>query len=167
VLDGDPAPSTQKGAPQFSAHMSILAKRSPISATAEQLLTVLTDFDYSALSIGLRPLLPDIDRIHIKLTEGVQRRATKLMWGMENLHYEKQGNRTLNFARGALPSPLPADKRCGLSSMSQRRTERRTYATFINKSSVVAEMGDRLTTIGMGRKWEGLLCGLGPHWVSI
>ena len=27
-----------------------------------------------------------------------------------------------------------------------------------NKSSAVAEMGDRLTTIDMGRKVEGLLC---------
>jgi len=36
-----------------------------------------------------------------------------------------------------------------------------------NKSSAVAEMGERLATIDMGRKWEGLLWGLGPHWVPI
>jgi len=36
-----------------------------------------------------------------------------------------------------------------------------------DKSSAAAEMGDRLATIGMGRKWGGLLLGLGPHWVSI
>jgi len=36
-----------------------------------------------------------------------------------------------------------------------------------NKSSVVAEMGDRLTRIGMGRKWGGAAVRagspLGPH----
>jgi len=36
-----------------------------------------------------------------------------------------------------------------------------------NKSSAVAGMGERLATIDMGRKWEGLLWGLGPHWVPI
>jgi len=38
VLDGDPAPAPQKGwqSPQFSAHIYV-AKRSPISATAEHL----------------------------------------------------------------------------------------------------------------------------------
>jgi len=36
-----------------------------------------------------------------------------------------------------------------------------------HKSSAVAEMGDRLATIGMGRKW-GESCGrLGPHSVPI
>jgi len=30
-----------------------------------------------------------------------------------------------------------------------------------NKSSAVAEMGDRLATIGMGRKWEGTAVGAG------
>ena len=35
------------------------------------------------------------------------------------------------------------------------------------KSSAVAEMGDRLATIGMVRNGEGLLWGLGPHWVPI
>ena len=39
---------------------------------------------------------------------------------------------------------------------------------FVNNSSAVAEMGDRLATIGMGRKWEGLLwegaeSPVGPH----
>jgi len=36
-----------------------------------------------------------------------------------------------------------------------------------NKSSAVAEMGDRLATIGIGRKWGGAAVGagspLGPH----
>jgi len=31
--------------------------------------------------------------------------------------------------------------------------------TEINKSSAVAEMGDRLATVGMGRKWEGAAVG--------
>jgi len=30
------------------------------------------------------------------------------------------------------------------------------------KSSALAEMGDRLATIGMGRKWEGAAVGAGP-----
>jgi len=34
----------------------------------------------------------------------------------------------------------------------------------INKSSAVAEMGDRLVTIGMGRKWGGAAVG---GWVPI
>jgi len=38
---------------------------------------------------------------------------------------------------------------------------------LLNKSSAVAEMGDRLATIGMGRKWGGAAVGaespLGPH----
>jgi len=34
----------------------------------------------------------------------------------------------------------------------------------INKSSAVAEMGDRLATIGMGRKWGGAAVG---GWVPI
>jgi len=39
VLDGDPAPSPKKGArPQFCP-MSIVVKRSPISATAELLFS--------------------------------------------------------------------------------------------------------------------------------
>jgi len=40
VLDGDPAPSwkgAQQPPPHFSAHVYIVAKRSPISATAELL----------------------------------------------------------------------------------------------------------------------------------
>jgi len=44
------------------------------------------------------------------------------------------------------------------------------YCTFINKSSAVAEMGDRLATIDMGRKVERSCCGgwgLGPQWVPI
>jgi len=36
-----------------------------------------------------------------------------------------------------------------------------------NKSSAVAEMGDRLATIGVDRKWGGAARGLGPHWVPI
>jgi len=41
ALDGDPAPPPQKGtAPNFRP-MSIVAKRSPISATAEPLLSVV------------------------------------------------------------------------------------------------------------------------------
>ena len=32
----------------------------------------------------------------------------------------------------------------------------------INKSSAVAEMGDRLATIGMGQKWGGAAVGAGP-----
>jgi len=31
--------------------------------------------------------------------------------------------------------------------------------TEINKSSAVAEMGDHLATVGMGRKWEGAAVG--------
>jgi len=39
---------------------------------------------------------------------------------------------------------------------------------FANKSSAVAEMDDRLATIGMGRKVGRGCCGrLGPHWVPI
>ena len=34
-------------------------------------------------------------------------------------------------------------------------------AQFINKSSAVAEMGDRMATIGMGRKWGGAAVGAG------
>ena len=38
----------------------------------------------------------------------------------------------------------------------------------IFKSSAVAEMGDRLATTDMGRKWRGAAVGaLGPHWVTI
>jgi len=36
-----------------------------------------------------------------------------------------------------------------------------------DKSSAVAEMGDRLATIGKGRKWGEAALGLGPHWVPI
>jgi len=32
---------------------------------------------------------------------------------------------------------------------------------IVNKSSAVAEMGDRLATIGMGRKWGGAAVGAG------
>jgi len=36
-----------------------------------------------------------------------------------------------------------------------------------NKSSAVAEMGDRLAVIDMGRKWGGAAVGaLGHHWVT-
>jgi len=35
-----------------------------------------------------------------------------------------------------------------------------------NKSSAVAEMGNRLPTIDMGKNWGGVLWGLGPHWVT-
>jgi len=35
------------------------------------------------------------------------------------------------------------------------------------KSSAIAEMGDRLATIGMGKKWGGATVRLGPHWVPI
>ena len=34
---------------------------------------------------------------------------------------------------------------------------------LINKSSAVAEMGDRLTTIDMAEKWESAVRELGPH----
>jgi len=34
---------------------------------------------------------------------------------------------------------------------------------LINKSSAVAEMGDRLTTIDMAKKWESAVRELGPH----
>jgi len=41
VLDGDPVPSPQKGhSPKFRP-MSVVAKRSPISATAEPLLHLI------------------------------------------------------------------------------------------------------------------------------
>jgi len=37
-------------------------------------------------------------------------------------------------------------------------------AAILNKSSAVAEMGDRLATIDMGEKWGGAAVGgLGPH----
>ena len=39
-----------------------------------------------------------------------------------------------------------------------------TFGAKINKSSAVAEMGDRLVTIGMGQKWGG--AGVGT-WVPI
>jgi len=43
----------------------------------------------------------------------------------------------------------------------------RKIATQYYKSSAVVEMGDRLATIGMGRKWGGAAVGagspLGPH----
>jgi len=35
------------------------------------------------------------------------------------------------------------------------------------KSSVVAEMGDRLAKIGMGRKWRGAAGARGPNWVPM
>jgi len=35
-----------------------------------------------------------------------------------------------------------------------------------NKSSAVAEMGDRLATVGMGRKWGGAAVAVGD-WVPI
>jgi len=38
---------------------------------------------------------------------------------------------------------------------------------LLYKSSALAEMGDRLATIGMGRKWRGLLWGAGSQWVPI
>ena len=42
-----------------------------------------------------------------------------------------------------------------------------TATVDLNKSSAVAEMGDRLATIGMGPKWGGAAVGvespLGPH----
>jgi len=53
VLDGDPAPPPRKGArqPLHFRPMSIVAKRSPISATAELLfliwVTVLSSLQYS------------------------------------------------------------------------------------------------------------------------
>jgi len=43
----------------------------------------------------------------------------------------------------------------------------RVRVRYFNKSSAVAEMGDRLATIGMGRKWGGAAVRagstLGPH----
>ena len=37
-----------------------------------------------------------------------------------------------------------------------------------NKSSAVAEMDDRLATIGMNRKWGGAAEGAGsPYWIPI
>jgi len=40
--------------------------------------------------------------------------------------------------------------------------------TLSNKSSAVAEIGDRLATIDMDRKVGGAAVGaLGPHWVTI
>ena len=41
---------------------------------------------------------------------------------------------------------------------SSVRSQERIYR-LINKSSAVAEMGDRLATIGMGRKWGGAAVG--------
>jgi len=46
VLDGDPAPAPKRGtAPRTFRSMSIVAKRSPISATAELLFTVVSAVD--------------------------------------------------------------------------------------------------------------------------
>ena len=48
VLDGDPAPTTERGtAPPIFQAMSIMAKRSPISATAENILPSLIKFRQS------------------------------------------------------------------------------------------------------------------------
>jgi len=63
---------------------------------------------------------------------------------------------------------MQSDLTCPLigTSNSQTKSERLFLVprpTFTNKSSAVAEMGDRLATIGMGRRFEGLLWGLGPH----
>jgi len=53
-----------------------------------------------------------------------------------------------------------------------RHTERLEMVGFedrkLHKSSAVDEMGDRLATTDMGRKWGGAAVargGLGPHWV--
>jgi len=35
------------------------------------------------------------------------------------------------------------------------------------KSSAIAEMDDRLATVGMSKKWGGAAVRLGPHWVPI
>jgi len=57
-------------------------------------------------------------------------------------------------------------------SSSKRNTLEEQYynelcVAAVNKSSAVAELGDRLATIGMGRKWAGAALGagspLGPH----
>ena len=38
---------------------------------------------------------------------------------------------------------------------------------YNDKSSAVAEMGDRLATVDMDRKWGGAAVRLAPHWVPI
>jgi len=47
VLDGDPAPPKRGTAPNFRP-MSIVAKRSPISATAQHLLVQVKDTFFSS-----------------------------------------------------------------------------------------------------------------------
>jgi len=53
------------------------------------------------------------------------------------VYVPKQGNRRLHFGalrpRCALPSPLPADRRCRLSSTCRRRTKPRIYAPCTKK----------------------------------
>jgi len=55
VLHGDPAPPPKKGAqPPIFRPMSIVAKRSPISATAEHLFTVAHVKSYGTNGVGKR-----------------------------------------------------------------------------------------------------------------
>jgi len=51
-----------------------------------------------------------------------------------------------------------------LSSILQVGQDPQTESLIFNKSSAVAEMGDRLATIGIGRKWRG---GVVEGWVPI
>ena len=62
--------------------------------------------DYVVLYRDYRPIKD------IKLVEGVQRRATKIVWGMENLHYEEKL------------------KRLGLMRLDRRRVRSDLLETF-------------------------------------
>jgi len=61
---------------------------------------------------------------------------------------QQQGNRRLDFTRAVHSRhPLPADRRCSLSSTCRRRSEPRTYATCAKKlvktAHVVPEISSR------------------------
>jgi len=60
---------------------------------------------------------------------------------------------------------MPQEANISMSSLSQYRIKLLLHNT--DKSSAVAEMGDRLATIGMHQKWRGAPVGagssLGPH----
>ena len=68
--------------------------------------------------------------------------------------------------------PVTLSDRDGRSPIAQQLTiytvaTKKQPLSMFNKSAAVAEMGDRLATIGMDRKWGGTAVGAGPYWVPI